>query len=106
MMTDEMKFEYRRRLGASPMPLIMALAPIPRYLEGLVPDDVIQERGQMAFNYWLFHKYKKDLEESYAPELRLVLRILSAMEDKEAIFQAVQDYMNEEERPRKMYFLE
>jgi hypothetical protein len=105
MMTEEMKRSYAARLCGSPPPLRMMLAPIPRYLEGLVPDDVIQERGQLAFRYWLFHQSKQDLEESYSQELRLMLRILAAEEDKEAIFQAVQDYLNEEEQPRKMFFL-
>lgn len=105
MMTEEMKRQYAVRLRAIPMPLNLLLAPMPRYLEGHVPDDVIQERGQNALRYWMFHQSKQDLEESYAPELRLMLRILAAEQDKEAILQAVQDYLNEEVQPRKMYFL-
>jgi len=106
MMTEEMKRKYTARICAIPMPLKLLLAPMPRYLEGLVPDDVIQERGRTALRYWMFHQSKQDLEASYSQEIRLMLQILAAEEDREAILRAIQDYLNEEEQPRKMYFLE
>lgn len=106
MMTEEMKRKFSARICAIPMAVKLVLAPIPRYLEGLVPDDVIEERGQNALHYWLFHPCQKDLEASYSQEFNLALRILKAKRDKEEIFQAVQDYLNQEEQKRKMYFLD
>jgi len=64
---EQNKALYIRTMDC-PFFLSAMIRPIPRFLMGLVPLNVIEERTRMAFSIWQKHRCRDSLEESYTAE--------------------------------------
>lgn len=115
--TEEQDRALRCRTMDCPFFLASAIKPIPRYLMGRVPLDVIEERTFLALSIWHNHSCRSDLEESYAPEGEFIRRMVKAFagrdlaipEDLAAfeqdVLQTLTDYVEAPVTQRKYYVL-